>query len=156
MNAKNVLSVALLAFVAVAAVLMVRREMSDGGSAEPALAKTEPLPADGLVVYYFHADIRCPTCKKIEQYAHEAIDARIGEELASGKVTWRILNYEALENAHFVTEYEIAAPTVVLVRRQDGRDGEWKNLMRVWELVGDKPAFVDYVAAEASSLLAAK
>jgi hypothetical protein len=156
MNAKNLLRIALLAFVAVAVVMMVRRELNDGGSAEPALVKIEPLPADGLVVYYFHADIRCPTCQKIEQYAHEALDARLGEELASGKVTWRTLNYEATENAHFATEYEIAAPTVVLVRRHDGRDGEWRNLTRVWELVGDKPSFVDYVAAEASSLLAAK
>jgi hypothetical protein len=156
MNAKNFLRIGLLAFVAVAVVMIFRRELNGGGSAQSALAETEPLPANGLVVFYFHADIRCPTCQKIEQYAHEALAARLGEELASGKLTWRTLNYEATENAHFATEYEIAAPTVVLVRRHDGRDGEWRNLMRVWELVGDKPAFVDYVAAEASSLLAAK
>lgn len=156
MYAKNLLRLALLGFVAVAVVMMVHREIYNGGSAEPARAQTEPLPADGLVVYYFHADVRCPTCQTIEQYAHEALDARLGEELASGNVVWRILNYEAAENIHFATDYDIAAPTVVLVRRQDGRDGQWRNLMRVWELVGDKPAFVDYIAAEASSLLAAK
>lgn len=157
MNAKGLLRLALLAFVAIAVVAMVRREMNEGADSESGGAvAAAPLPADGLVVYYFHSNVRCPTCETIEGLAHEAVQTRLAAELASGRATWRVLNYESPENAHFAHDYEIAAPTVVLVRRQAGQDGEWRNLMRVWELVGDKPAFFDYVAQEAHSLLAAK
>ena len=155
MNIKNLLRITLLGFLAVAVVLIVKREMTDRPDADAALSNT-PLPANGLVAYYFHGDVRCPTCRTIESYAKEALTSRFSDELASGAISWRVVNYETLGNAHFADEYEIAAPTVVLVRREAGKDAQWQNLSRVWELVGDKPAFVDYVAQETAALLPVK
>ena len=151
MNAKTAVKFALLLFLAVAVVIVVRREI-DGGSA---LVESDPtaLPADGLVVVYFHGAVRCPTCQTIESYAEEAIATNYSAELANGQLAWRVLNYELPENARFVTEFEIVAPTVVLIRREAGEDAASENLTRVWELVGDKPSFVSYVAEEVNRLL---
>lgn len=158
MNAKNLLTAGLLVFVAAAIITIVVRE--GGGKDSPVAAAVPsanaPLPADGLIAYYFHGEIRCPTCKKIESYAHEAIEAGFSEELNSGKLTWRVLNYEVLANAHFATEYEIASPTVVLVRAVQGQPKDWRNLTRVWELVGDKDAFMQYVQEQTRELLTKK
>ncbi len=154
MNVKIVLKYGLLAFLAVAVVVIAGKEMQRSAVKETeAESTTEALPQDGLVVYYFHSNIRCATCQKIESNAEEAIVSQFADELASGALSWRVVNYEAPENAHFVLEYEIAAPTVVLVRREAGQNFQWRNLSRVWELVGDKSAFADYVVQEADVLL---
>ncbi len=158
MNAKNLLTAGLLVFVAAAIITIVVRE--GGGKDSPDMTAVSPanapLPAEGLIAYYFHGEIRCPTCKKIESYAHEAIQTGFSEELNSGKLTWRVLNYELPANTHFATEYEIAAPTIVLVCASHGQPEDWRNLTRVWELVGDKDAFVKYVQEQTRELLTKK
>ncbi|MAT69844.1 MAG: hypothetical protein CMJ58_10005 [Planctomycetaceae bacterium] len=152
MHAKNLVAAALLLFVAASVVILLGREMreSDGGGSAPA---AEALPADGVVVYYFHGETRCPTCRDIENYSHAAVQTAFSKELASDKVLWKVVNYEQPENSHFATDYEIVAPTVVLVRRIGGQNGEWRNLSRVWELVGDRDAFTEYLQNETRSML---
>ena len=149
MNAKSILRTVLLLFVAVAVVVLVGREVQRTDS-EVAAAE---LPDDALVVYYFHGNTRCPTCRDIESFSHEAVQAGFAEQLASDKVQWRVVNYETPENTHFATEYEIIAPTVVLVRTAAGQVAGWRNLDRVWELVGDRDAFIQYVQQEAHSMI---
>ena len=158
MNVKNLLTVGLLVFVAAAMVTIVVREGGGKDSPDTPTVATAAaqLPADGLVAYYFHGEIRCPTCKKIEAYAHESLQAGFPKEWNSGAIAWRVLNYEASANDHYVTEYEIAAPTVVLVRTSHGQPEDWRNLTRVWELAGDKGAFMKYIQEQARALLTKK
>jgi hypothetical protein len=150
MNAKNLVSAAMLLLVAVAVVVLVGREMQ-----EPTPGNTEiaPLPDNALAVYYLHGDTRCPTCRTIEQYSQEAVHNGFAEELAQSKVIWQVINYEQPQNSHFVNDYEVAAPTIVLVRKVDGKVSDWRNLTRVWELVGDHDAFTEYVQNETRSML---
>ncbi len=152
MNSKNLVAAALLLFVVAAVVILVGREMRQP-SAGTTPAAAEQLPANALVVYYFHGETRCPTCRNIESYSHEAVQAAFPQELAQDKVLWRVINYELPENRHFATDYEIVAPTVVLVRIVDGKVADWRNLGRVWELVGDRLAFANYVQNETRSML---
>jgi hypothetical protein len=152
MNAKNLTAAAMLLFVAASVVVLVGREMqrsiSDG---TPAAA--ERLPDNALVVYYFHGETCCPTCRNIQNYSHEAVEAAFAEELAQDKVLWKVVDYERPENSHFAADYEIVAPTIVLVRMTDGKAADWRNLDRVWELVGDRDAFTDYIQNETRSML---
>lgn len=155
MRAKNLLTVALLLFVGAAVATIILREAGSSSSVSVSTnaAADAPLPANGIVAYYFHSEIRCPTCRNIEAYAHEAIQTYFPEELSSGAITWLVVNYELPASAHFVTDYEIVSPTVVLVRLAEGQQTEWRNLTRVWELVGEKDAFVEYVHQQAKELL---
>ena len=43
--------------------------------------------SDGLVVYYFHSNIRCPTCRSIESQAQETVQAHFASQLSSGDGT---------------------------------------------------------------------
>lgn len=152
MNAKNMVAAALLLFVAVSAAILVRREMQEPMADAAALA-AERLPDNALVVYYFHGETRCPTCRKIEDDAHKAVESAFAKELAEDRMLWKVVNYEQPENSHFATDYEIVSPTVVLVRITNGEVADWRNLMRVWELVGDRDAFTEFIQKETRSML---
>lgn len=152
MNAKNLVAGTLLLFVAASVAILVGREMREP-TVDDAAPATEQLPDNALVVYYFHGDTRCPTCRNIENYSHDAVQAAFGDELAQDKLLWKVVNYEQPENSHFATEYEIVSPTVVLVRTTNGEVADWRNLMRAWELVGDRDAFTEYIQNETRSML---
>jgi hypothetical protein len=152
MNAKNLVAAALLLFAAASVAILVGREMREP-TLDDATPAVEHLPDNALVVYYFHGDTRCPTCRTIENYSHEAVQAAFADEVAKNKLLWKVVNYEQPENSHFATEYEIVSPTVVLVRTADGQVAAWRNLMRAWELVGDRDAFADYIQNETRSML---
>lgn len=152
MKPKNLIVAVLLLFVVASVAILVGREMRQP-AADKTPAAVEQLPADALVVYYFHGETRCPTCRNIESYSHEAIQAAFAAELAQEKVLWRVVNYEQPEHRHFAADYEIVAPTVVLVRTADGKVADWRNLSRVWELVGEREAFAEYVQNETRSML---
>jgi len=146
MKAKNILAVALLLFVAASLVAVAVNRGRDGG------ADTAPLP-DGVTVYYFHSKTRCPTCRSIESFAHEAITEGFADALQSGRMKWQVVNYELPGNEHFVEQYHLVAPIVVLVRCEGGEVKESKELPRVWELVDDRDAFIEYVQTETRAML---
>ena len=164
MNAKTVVTVALLVFVAASVVGMVLKERAPEPSAqEPVLApEMAPLattaaptfPPNGVAALYFHGDTRCPTCRKIESTAEEAIAAKYAGEMKRGTVTWQDVNYELPANRHYLEDFGLVAPTLVLVKTNNGQKVDWRNLERVWELVGDRAAFSAYVEDGINSYLA--
>ena len=110
---------------------------------------------DGLVVYYFHGSVRCPTCRSIESQAREVVQNDFAAQLDSGEITWKIVNYEQPAAKPLAEKFAIQMPVVVLAKMKDGQVGDWKRLDQVWPLVGDKPAFTKYVSGEIERMLAA-
>ena len=161
MNPKNALTLGLLLFVAASIVVLTVKSLRSNPDAAagtstsgPAVENPPPAAADGVVVYYMHGNMRCLTCRNIEAYAHEAVEQGFADELAAGTVTWKAVNYDQPGNRHYATDYELVAPTVLVVERKGGEQVNHKNLMRVWELVGDKPAFLAFVRGEVRESLA--
>lgn len=146
MKPKGLFTIALLVFVTASVATLVLKET--GASRTRTTKKTDAAaPASGtkLIAYYLHGKVRCVTCNDIEQSAKEAVESGFGPEIQSGRVLWRVVNYEEPGNEHFATDYKLAAPCVVLASMRDGRQGAWKSLPEVWELIGDKPAFREFV-----------
>lgn len=104
----------------------------------------------GLTVYYFHGNTRCPTCEAIESQAHNLVKTDFADELKSGKMVWKAVNYE--KSAALTKKYEISMPVVVLALMKDGQVERWERLDRVWPLVGDKPAFEKYVREQIENI----
>jgi hypothetical protein len=111
--------------------------------------------ADGVVAFYFHGNVRCATCRKIEAYTDEAIHAGFAEALDNGTLTWSVVNVDEPDNKHFVEDFELVTRSVVLAEYRDGAIVRWKNLDKVWQLVRSKGGFVEYVQDEASDFLGA-
>ncbi len=120
------------------------QDQQSASSAASPTAATKPQP-NKLVAYYFHTTYRCPTCRRIEAYSKQAIESGFARELADGRIEFRLVNVEIPENRHYVQEYNLFTKSLVLVRIKNGKQVEWTNLERVWELNGDHSAFLRYV-----------
>jgi hypothetical protein len=143
MNTKKALTVCLLLFVAAGIVGLVVKSLSS--NSQSAAANAVPVIQNGVMVYYLHGNVRCPTCRNIEAYAQEAVESGFADRLKSKQIVWQVINYETPGNEHFAADYEVVAPNVVLAEYQDGKQLKWKGLPEVWEYVGDKPAFINFV-----------
>lgn len=110
--------------------------------------KAETPTIDKTIVYYFHGDMRCMTCNKMEKYTKESIEASFEKELATANVEVQIINTDEKENKHFLTDYSLYTKSVVLSKIENGKEKKFKNLDQIWNLVRDEPAFKTYVKNE--------
>lgn len=114
------------------------------GSPQPPAPDTVA-PADGVVAYYFHGNLRCATCRKLEAYSEEAVTQAFPDELTSGRLAWRVVNTDELEHKHFVEDFQLTTKSLVLVAYENGEVIRFENLTKVWQLVRDREAFLEYV-----------
>ena len=106
-----------------------------------------------VVAYYFHGTMRCPTCYKLEQYSKEAIDINFKDALASGKLEFKVVNIEDKGNEHYGKDYQLYTKSLILSLVKDGKEIKWKNMDKIWEYVGNKQRFIDYVKSGVADLL---
>jgi hypothetical protein len=105
------------------------------------------------VVYYFHGNMRCSSCKKIEAYTEEAIRSGFPEALKNGTLELKVVNVEDPGNDHYVEDFQLYTRSVVVEKRLGNKQDQWKNLVRVWSLVRNKSAFMEYVQRETLALM---
>jgi hypothetical protein len=170
MRAKTIVTGVLLFFVGVSVAFLVAKEARRGAGAPGETAgvtkvglpegerKAGPRTGEGaideVIVYYFHGNVRCATCRKIEAYAEEAIRKNFSSEMASGKVRWMAVNVEEPENTHFVGDYQLVTRSLVLVGMEGDLQKKWKNLNKIWQLVSSREEFSDYVVKNTRDFMA--
>ncbi len=106
-----------------------------------------------VVAYYFHATIRCVTCKMIEDLSRVAVISGFPNEIKNGRVEFRAVNVNEPGNAHYVKDYQLLTRSLVLVRFVGEKQEKWKTLERVWELVDKTEEFQKYVQEETKNFL---
>src|SRR5665647_1978553 len=94
---------------------------ADSPNPKPAAPATNA-PSQQVIAYYFHGTVRCETCLKIEQQAKAVIERQFKPELDAQRLVFTPLNYDLPENAHFLLDYKLPCPSLVLVRQKDGKD----------------------------------
>jgi hypothetical protein len=123
-----------------------------GPSPDPALQGRET--SDHVVrVLYFHSNVRCYSCKKIESLTREAMDEGFSSEIARGIIEIATLNVEDPGNKHFIEDYQLYTKSVIVSNVSGQKETRWKNLTRVWELLGDEKTFKSYVQEEVKKYL---
>lgn len=117
--------------------------------------KESPIPlspqANVVVVYYFMTTQRCPSCRAIEAYTKEAIEMGFSDALKKRDMVWRMVNVDESGNSHFIKDFQLYTKSVVLVKIRDGKQVSWKNLDKVWALLGDQSKFMTYIIDEVKS-----
>jgi hypothetical protein len=159
MRSKIILTVVLLLFIASSVVALVVRTVRDAAEARRAAPSASPAtgasPAGPrVIVYCFHGKVRCPTCETIEAFGREAVQEGFAEELRSGRLAWQVLDYEDPQKLPLAKQYDVIAPTIVVVRIEGGKEVHWENLSEVWGFVGDKAKFVELVRSHVRAFLA--
>lgn len=128
---------------------VVLSEGAASGTVDPAPAS----PVTELIVYYMDMGKDCTTCQNLEGYTREVLETHFKSDLARGRVEWRRVDVDLAANAHFVDEFRLYTKAVVLVGFEGGRQANYVSLSRIWELVYDKEAYMDYVRGEVQAAL---
>ncbi|MDP2939532.1 MAG: nitrophenyl compound nitroreductase subunit ArsF family protein [Candidatus Omnitrophota bacterium] len=135
------------------ALLAVAALSSSGIILSPLAQAGENAQGAYVVAYYFHGTMRCPTCHKLEQYSKESTEANFKDALASGKLEFKVINVEDKGNEHYGNDYQLYTKSLILSLVKDGKQIKWKNLDKIWEYVGNKQKFIDYVKSGVADLL---
>ncbi len=106
-----------------------------------------------VIAYYFHGNFRCSNCLKIKQYSREAIEKYFGNELKSGELVFKVINVEEKGNEHFVNDYQLYTKSLVLSLVKNGKEIKSENLVKVWEYLGNRDKFYEYVKNNIDSYL---
>jgi hypothetical protein len=109
--------------------------------------------SDQVVVYYLHMNRRCMTCQKLEAYSKEAVETGFAEQLKDSSIVFRVENFEQEGNEHFAKDYQLYSQSLILSRQHDGKEMEWRNLDKIWKLVGNKEEFITYVQTEIADFM---
>ncbi|MGB2599969.1 MAG: nitrophenyl compound nitroreductase subunit ArsF family protein [Candidatus Omnitrophota bacterium] len=121
--------------------------------ADAADIKSEDASGNHIVVYYFHGNFRCASCHKIELYTRGAIEKYFSKELKADKLIYKVVNVDHKENSHFVEDYQLYTRSVVASLVKGGREVKHENLAKVWEYLGNKQKFYNYIDEEVSKFL---
>ena len=121
--------------------------------ATPAGAASKKAAQKTAVVYYFYTDTRCSSCQTIEAYTKEAVEKNFKADYKGWKVAFKGVNIDEEPNKHFVEAYWLNSKSVIVQKFSGDKPLKWGMLPKVWELTGDKEAFVGYVTAETHKLL---
>jgi len=141
MRCKTVLHVALLSLVALTLTVSTVANLRRPAPADEQAEANRSRP-DRLVVYCFHAAVRCPTCLNMEACAREAVEGGFADWLARGRIEFRSVDVQRRENEHFCDDYQLVGPEVVFVQWRDGREQRRENLVDSVALLGDKTRFI--------------
>ncbi|MFO7610558.1 MAG: nitrophenyl compound nitroreductase subunit ArsF family protein [Candidatus Krumholzibacteriia bacterium] len=119
------------------------------------LAGAAPAAAAPVTVYYLHGTVRCVTCIALEDVTGWTVRDAFGDLLAEGLLDLRTVNYDLPENAHFLADFDLEVPGVVLAASAGDSLRTWKRLDRTWEL-SELPADLEkYIVEETRAFLRA-
>lgn len=152
MKTQRIIRIVLLLFVAVSIVYLVSQESRKSFAAAPQAtsqpAKNTAARQPRVIVYYFHGNFRCVSCRKLEAVSQQAVVDGFPEEIKQGDLEWRVVNVESGGNEHFISDYKLFSKALVVVNFRNGQQIKYKNLMKAWELLQDDAALKKYVQSE--------
>ena len=112
-------------------------------------ADTPGKNAGGTVVaYYFHGELRCAACLKIEDLINKAIKETFADELERGQLELRVIDRDEAANRHYVELFQLETQTLIVALYRDGALEQWRNLAGIWEHYQDEMSFFDYIRDE--------
>jgi hypothetical protein len=128
-------------------------EKSSTASSAADTVKTSPQANNKFIVYYFHGNARCPTCYKLENYAKSVVETDFSGAIKNGKLEWKTVNVEDKGNEHFSDDYKLYTKSVIISTQKDGAQVSWKNLDKIWQLIGDQNRYMEYIRKEVRACL---
>lgn len=128
---------------------------NEGGASAGVSANTGVTQKPHVLVRYLHGSARCVSCQTIEAYANEAIRSAFSKEIESGKLVWSSVDVENHVSRHLIQEFQLSSQSIVLTDEGTKTPKSWKKLDKVWELLRDKTAFIEYVQKEIRAYMGA-
>jgi hypothetical protein len=149
MIAKQIIRSVLLIVVLGSLAIWANREyQKTHASAVPAADSLPVITGDQVVMTYFISGTRCESCKKIEALSKETAEKDFADALSDKKLVFRVIDTGKPGYQHFTKDYQLTSKTVILSHRKDGRETEWSDMAKVWDLLDDAPGFHIYLGEQ--------
>ena len=150
MIAKQIVRSVLFVVVLGSLAIWANREYQKSqAAAVPAAAENLPIvTGDQVIMTYFISGTRCESCQKIEALTKETAEKDFAEALAGGKLVFRVIDTGEPGYQHFIKDYQLTSKTVILSHRKDGKETEWQDMAKVWDLLDDAPGFHAYLGEQ--------
>ena len=110
----------------------------------PPPSDTSSGPADRVEVVYFHRAQRCYSCIHAEEGIRYTVETYFADELASGKVTFKVINVADEENAAIVNKYGAYTSSLFINTVRDGAD-HIEEVTDIWLFLGNDEVFTEVV-----------
>ena len=104
--------------------------------------------ADRVDVVYFHRTQRCPTCIYAEEGTRDTLKTYFADELASGKVTFQVINVDDKANADIadiLEKYNNPSFLTLCINTVRGDTDHIEVVTDIWLVIGNDEAFVEIV-----------
>jgi hypothetical protein len=122
-------------------------------SEHPAPPEGERLP-EAVIVFCFHGDASDETYSQVERCAKGVVEKYFADELANGKLVWRVVNYEDAENKNVVSELQVVAPCIMLADVRPDRPNVATSLQpKAWKLADRPEALKTFLREEIEKAL---
>jgi thiol-disulfide isomerase/thioredoxin len=122
----------------------------EGPSAQP--TKISNSTVDRVEVVHFHGDQQCTSCIEVGNLAEETVKEYFPGELASGKLSFRHINYDDPVNKDIVASYGVTGSSLWITSYDETGVHRLQD-MDVWYLTGDKEKYKAYLARTISESL---
>jgi hypothetical protein len=99
---------------------------------------------DKVEVVYFHRAQRCYSCRYAEEGTRYTVETYFKDELANGKVIFKVLNVEDEKNAAIVKKYDAFTSSLFINTVRDGTE-HIEEVTDIWLVLDDDKAFVEVV-----------
>lgn len=136
---------------------LTKADSPDGSEVgQPVAASAEPESSTVdtscvIEAVYFHNTHRCVTCLKIEGDAKAIVEEAFAEELAAGTLRWSTINME--DNPSLIVQYNLASPSLVLLRKSGEQVVDWVLLEETWALIRSTTKYSAYIIDSFSAFL---
>lgn len=78
--------------------------------------------SDVVELIYFHGTQRCATCTAVETVAKEVIDSLYQNEIKTGKLTFKVVDFSEKENEELANKYEVAFSSLIIDKNGQKED----------------------------------
>jgi hypothetical protein len=97
----------------------------------PVAVQPQALLPNRVDVIYFHVNQRCPTCLCFEERVNHIIEADFNDEISSGRLTYKVLNAQQVQNAEIARKYGAVGSQLFINTVVNGED-HIKDIQDIW------------------------
>jgi hypothetical protein len=113
---------------------------------------TLPSGSEKIEVIHFHATQQCWSCITLGEYTLKTIKDKFPKEYHSGKIIFKDVNSELIENREVVVKFQAGGSSLFVNATKDGQDHIEEDVT-VWRLITNESQFTNYFESKIKKLL---
>ena len=102
--------------------MLVLMSCGNGSKKKNEENKAEEIQPNRIEVLYFHGKQRCTTCKAIEKYTKEVVNADLAELVKNGKLRFKEVDISTPEGEKLAEKYRVSWSSLYVNKWKNGKE----------------------------------